>query len=112
MVIAMVDRSLAIAEPRPSSSPCVSRPFHMALGTGIVRSARIVARMRAIPVVACASVSRLARMRANGALLFAWRKSLHKVSDYYDEWKCLGLETWETLVSSTLCCSVFFTPLC
>ena len=43
----------------------------MALGTGIVRSARIVSRMRAIPVVACASVSRLARMRANGALLFA-----------------------------------------
>ena len=30
------------------------------------RSARIVSRMRAIPVVACASVSRLARMRANG----------------------------------------------
>ena len=27
MVIVMVDRSLAIAEPRPSSSPCVSRPF-------------------------------------------------------------------------------------
>ena len=27
MVIAMVDRSLAIAEQRPSSSPCVSRPF-------------------------------------------------------------------------------------
>ena len=37
-----------------------------ALGTGIVRSARIVSCMRAIPVVACASVSRLARMRANG----------------------------------------------
>ena len=27
MVIVMVDRSLAIAEPRPSSSPRVSRPF-------------------------------------------------------------------------------------
>ena len=26
MVIVMVDRSLAIAEPRPSSSPCASRP--------------------------------------------------------------------------------------
>ena len=37
--------------------------LHKALGTGIVRSARIVSRMRAIP---CACVSRLARMRANG----------------------------------------------